>query len=351
MKNIKNPPFFSVIVPVYKVENYLEECLESICKQSFKDYELILIDDGSPDRCPQICDEYAEKDSRIRVIHKENAGLVEARKTGINNANGIYTVFVDSDDWIDEGLLMKAGKILQDKKIDIIAFDYFRNSLDDETVCRYKVLPGYYMGQQKQAEVDNKMICTGTYYEFGIAPSVWSKVFRTILIRDLLMQVDGNITMGEDAAITYPAILKADTILVSNDAFYHYRDVQGSMSQKYDSRYFNQIELVIDWFDARDYKELENQLTLYKQMLFEEGILRILIQSDSLLNGLEIVKTICQQERYQKLLDMIQPETLEPKKKFLMMSLQKRDYGAIYRAYALKRLKKSIKDTFKKWEK
>ena len=90
----------SVVVPVYKVEKYINKCIDSIINQTYKNLEIILVDDGSPDRCPQICDEYAKKDNRIKVIHKKNSGLGAARNTGIDAAKGEYIGFVDSDDWI-----------------------------------------------------------------------------------------------------------------------------------------------------------------------------------------------------------------------------------------------------------
>ena len=103
---------FSIIVPVYKVENYLEDCIESILHQSYKDFELILIDDGSPDKSPEICDEYNAKDDRISVIHKKNGGLSSARNAGLDNANGEYIVFIDSDDILREGALEKISNYL-----------------------------------------------------------------------------------------------------------------------------------------------------------------------------------------------------------------------------------------------
>ena len=97
----------SVIVPVYKVEEYLSECIESILAQTYEDFELILVDDGSPDKCPRICDEYAVKDTRIRVIHQDNGGLSVARNTGISEAKGEWLVFVDSDDFVDKKMYKK----------------------------------------------------------------------------------------------------------------------------------------------------------------------------------------------------------------------------------------------------
>ena len=97
--------FFSIIVPVYKVENYLSNCIESVLSQTFTDYELILVNDGSPDRCPEICDHYKEKDSRIQVIHKANGGLASARRAGIKIAKGEYVFNLDSDDLIEKNTL------------------------------------------------------------------------------------------------------------------------------------------------------------------------------------------------------------------------------------------------------
>lgn len=113
---------FSIIVPVYKVEKYLERCVDSILSQSFKDIEILLIDDGSPDKCPEICDRYASSDTRIRVYHKENGGLSDARNYGLSRACGDYVLFIDSDDCVVEGSLAEIAKIC-DLKPDVIAFD------------------------------------------------------------------------------------------------------------------------------------------------------------------------------------------------------------------------------------
>lgn len=96
-----NDPLISVIVPVYKVEKYLDECVESIVNQTYRNLEIILVDDGSPDNCPQMCDDWAKRDARIRVIHKENGGLSSARNAGLDVCTGEYISFIDSDDWLE----------------------------------------------------------------------------------------------------------------------------------------------------------------------------------------------------------------------------------------------------------
>lgn len=105
--NQNSSPKISVIVPVYKVEKYLRACIDSILAQTFTDFELILIDDGSPDNCGAICDEYAEKDARIRVFHKENGGVSSARNLGIERSRGEWIAFVDSDDWVESDKFSK----------------------------------------------------------------------------------------------------------------------------------------------------------------------------------------------------------------------------------------------------
>jgi len=115
---------FSVIVPVYKVEEYLEACVESVLNQTFSDFELILVDDGSPDRCPMMCDEYAKKDNRIKVVHKPNGGLASARQAGIKAAKGDYVFNLDSDDKIENDTLESAYKIISETNCDIVSFSY-----------------------------------------------------------------------------------------------------------------------------------------------------------------------------------------------------------------------------------
>ena len=114
---------FSVIVPVYNVENFLPECVESILNQTYSDFELILVDDGATDNCPQICDQYAERDNRVKVIHKKNGGLSDARNTGITVATGDYILFIDSDDyWNSPLVLKKINEIIENDRVDIVQF-------------------------------------------------------------------------------------------------------------------------------------------------------------------------------------------------------------------------------------
>ena len=117
-------PKVSIIIPVYNVEKYLNRCIKSILKQTFRDFELILVDDGSPDKCPQLCDDWCKKDKRIWVIHKENGGQSSARNVGLEAARGEYIGFVDSDDWIEKDMLQLLYDSILKCRADISMCDY-----------------------------------------------------------------------------------------------------------------------------------------------------------------------------------------------------------------------------------
>lgn len=134
-----NTPFISVIVPCYNVEQYLPKCIDSIVEQTYKNLEIILVDDGSPDRCGEICDEYARKDSRIKVIHKENGGLAAARNSGQDAASGFSMMFVDSDDWLEPDCCEKAMKAMMEHDVELVMFDEFvNNPYSQEIVHSFK---------------------------------------------------------------------------------------------------------------------------------------------------------------------------------------------------------------------
>lgn len=141
-------PEYSIIVPVYKVEPYLRQCVDSVLCQTFEDFELILVDDGSPDQCPAICDEYAAKDGRVCVIHKQNGGLSDARNTGVEAAKGEYLIFLDSDDWWeDKSFLRRIEEVKQE--CDIIYF-------------------GFRYNYQNRIRIDQMAQRLNNYYETGI---------------------------------------------------------------------------------------------------------------------------------------------------------------------------------------
>ena len=259
---------FSIIVPIYKVEEYLRECIDSLILQSYSNIEIILVDDGSPDNCSNICDEYAVKDSRIKVIHKENGGVVSARQIGSTIATGEYIVCVDGDDWIDENYIQKFAEIIDIYKPDMVMcgrVDVY-NSYNEERVLPYR--KGYYSKEHIIKEIFPILIQTknATYF----SPSIWAKVYRVELYHKFHQTVNEKIKIGEDSAFVIPCIYHANSIFVMEDCIYYYRQNLLSVTKQKKAfgwdgpeLLYRQLELHVD-IEKFDFKE-----QLYRKITHE----------------------------------------------------------------------------------
>lgn len=228
----------SVVVIIYKVEQYLNQCIDSILNQTYKNFELVLVDDGSPDNCPRICDEYAAKDSRIKVIHQENQGSVSARWNGFLNSTGEYISFIDGDDWIDSDMLERMISLADQKTVDMVIVGYKEVSESGSVNKCCPIESGYYSDDKIQCIYDKAMY-TGKFYEAGINASLWNKLIKRSLLLDGYIPADYTLKMGDDAAVSYPAISRAQSIVIENDYHpYNYRIVNGSLSRAFDKEYF-----------------------------------------------------------------------------------------------------------------
>lgn len=221
----------SVIVPVYNAEKYLQCCLDSVIGQTFTDIEIICINDGSTDQSPQILEAYAEKDSRIKVIHKENGGLVSARKAGIAVARGEYVGYVDSDDWIELNMYEKLYEKGRGHGCDMVASGLFRQFSDSFVKVTNTIAAGVYDREAIKQKILPYMLYNGIYYQMGVRPNLVNKLFKKELLLSAQMNVPENITNGEDVAVTYPSILNAERIMLTDEIYYHYRQHDSSMSK------------------------------------------------------------------------------------------------------------------------
>ena len=219
----------SVIIPVYNVKAYMECCMESILRQTYEDLQIIMVDDGSTDGSGQLCDYYAQKDHRIQVIHKENGGLVSARKAGLMLAKGEYISYVDSDDWLDLEAYQKLTELKT--QADIIAFAGREEYGDgiEQGIKKNTVKEGLYETNEALQELYHCMMATENFYENGILTYLWSKLFKRDLLYENQMTVPDDVSYGEDAACVYPCLLKARSILITNMPLYHYRIRSDSM--------------------------------------------------------------------------------------------------------------------------
>lgn len=227
MRYENNRPLISVIVPIYNGEDYVLKCIESITNQTYKNLEIILVDDGSTDASGDICDECMRKDSRIKVIHKVNEGLVSSRKAGIQIAKGYYATYVDGDDWIEPDMYEKLVDQILDA--DIIVSGVIRdygNHLIRET---NKIPDGIYEGNDLKTKIYSKMIYTGTFFERGIQPNIYKALYKREILLKNQIQLVNDIRLGEDAACFYPTILDANKVVLTSDCFYHYQIHKGSI--------------------------------------------------------------------------------------------------------------------------
>lgn len=219
----------SIIVPIYKIEDLLPECIESLICQTYRDIEIILVDDGSPDNCPKICDEYAKKDDRIRVIHKSNGGLVSARKAGLQIAKGDYIGYVDGDDWVEPQMYEDFANIASQYDADIIAAG-FKKDIGSFTSEKINSLPcGFYRGEQITDYIVPNMLYNQETNQPGIYTYVWNKILKKSVLYASQMNVDDDIFLGEDAACVYPGILQANSLYITDSCYYHYRQRSNSM--------------------------------------------------------------------------------------------------------------------------
>ena len=225
-----NSPVISVIVAVYKTEIYLKECVDSILSQTYANFEIILIDDCSPDNCPQMCDDYAKSDSRIKVIHHEkNQGSIVTYRDGLNCASGEYILFVDSDDWIEPDTIERLQKKANAEKCDIVYCDLIRFT-DDGKLTPY--VPFDCRGREKSDMILNMI--NGNLTQF-----IACRLFRRKLFDNMVWP---EYQFREDTVICIQLFLNAEKVGYEYSTLYHYRYNLGSITVKNHRPYLEREE-------------------------------------------------------------------------------------------------------------
>lgn len=236
--------FFSVIVPIYKVEKYLPTCIESVLNQTFSDFELILVDDGSTDSCPAICDGYAEKDSRIKVVHKKNGGLVSARQAGAEVCQGEYVFNLDGDDSIAPDALQSAYEIIKETNADIVSFSY--SEIKDSQIGKKvdDVLPE---GLYEKEDIINKIYPVLLCDENMLSAFyfIWGRAIKRELVRPVQLSVSTEVSHGEDVCCVVPCFLKAERVYFSRKSVYFYTVRGDSLSTSFKAKQITDISNTI----------------------------------------------------------------------------------------------------------
>ncbi len=254
---MQEKPKVSIIVPIYKVpQRFLCQCIESCINQTLKEIEIILVDDGSPDDCGNICDKYACKDTRVKVIHKENGGVSSARNIGIKNAIGEWIMFLDSDDWFEVNAVEIALQFVCKYNSDLIGFNHYYNSEKQEWLRKH-ISP--YIIERKGRELKWFVLdmmfpfydsCINSV-ETGAIRSVWGKLYRRNIISDNEMKFVEGLKISEDALFNIDYISYSKSVVLVDEYLMHYRVHSKSIMQRYNEDVLAINEYALDNYYLR----------------------------------------------------------------------------------------------------
>ena len=332
---------FSVIVPIYKIEKYLSRCIQSVLMQSFTDFEVILVDDGSPDNCPKICDDYATKDKRIKVIHKENGGLVSARQAGIKLASGDYIFHLDGDDALCEDALESAYEIINEYHPDIISFSYKpfvqgrvgdvvndlpEEGLYDKALMKEKIYPHL---------LSDKNMNHIFYFSWGKA------IKREIAIKHQL-NVNPKIFLGEDLSCAVPCYLDAETVYMSKKPIYLYTIRNDSLTNDFKSNQITQIADVIEGLrklDVQKPNDFEAQISRYSCFMCF-AVLALAAQGNHF-SSVKTIKELIKNSLHREEIKKAKFENITFKSRIAIFLMKKQCIGlAFYFLYLCKEIKR-----------
>ncbi|WP_455506827.1 glycosyltransferase family 2 protein [Clostridium sp.] len=246
-------PKVSVIVPIYKVENYLNRCVDSILNQTYKNIEVILVDDGSPDKCGEISDSYAINDSRVKSLHKENGGLSDARNYGMRYLTGEYVVFVDSDDWIKEEMIETLVGLAMDLKADIVQSGFYYVY---ETYLLYD--DRYYSEDMLPIQLNKNELMREIVINERVKNFAWGKLYKTNLIKDLYFEKG---LLFEDVFWAHKVMDRVDKYVICHKPMCYYLQRNDSIVSTYTVKNLDIIKGLKERhkFIEENYKELINE--------------------------------------------------------------------------------------------
>ena len=338
-------PYFSIILPVYNVEAYLERCILSVLEQSFRDYELILVDDGSKDASPEICEAYASRDDRIRVIHKPNGGLASARNAGLDIAGGKYIWWVDSDDYIEPGALEILYESSRETMPDLVKFDHYRVESTRWPVYS-NAEPGTYREEEIRRELLEKAFFSGGKYVLSACCHIYRREF---LEAWRLRFVSERIVGSEDYLFNLEAVYAARSVVVLRKALYYYEFRAGSLTQQYKSdlaeRYEKLTAELRSWY--RDAGAPDGYLRKINSFYLWHLIHSICFsyeytpaRNHTLKQGREIVRSLLKKESVQQALKNCDCSGFNRKQRLQLLAMRLKMEPLFYWLYVKKPMRK-----------
>lgn len=271
---MSNTPFFSIIMPIYNVEKHLTQAIDSVLTQTYKEFELILVDDCSPDNCLQLCEEYAKKDNRIKVIHhEENKGLSAARNTGLDNAIGCYIWFMDSDDYVDSYLLEKVYESINKNKAEVVLFGLVEEYYDQNGILHHtKEICPKEMYLENPKDIHEQVIDLEMQTLYGYA---WNKFYEVEYLKKIGLRYE-KVTLIEDILFNVQYFMEIKGLNVLSIMPYHYnKRMDNSLTSKFVPDYYKlhqkRVELIYEqylYWNACDDNVKNKLATIYIRYIF-----------------------------------------------------------------------------------
>lgn len=288
-------PTISIIVPVYNVEEFIRKCLDSILAQTFTDWECILVDDGSSDNSGDICDEYAQRDARFIVIHKENEGIAKARITAYNYSKGELITFIDSDDYVlPEYLELLAKPIIEDD-VDMVSCNYFDEFVDkNQITSSKKVLEGVYINESLNDFIGNHYFYDRTCKGFGMTNMLWTKMVRRNYVQKGL-EMGVGLWFGEDQVAVYFMLYHIRKLCLIPNRLYYYVHHKMQTTQRYDLTLWDSLIQMFETYQDIDRMKMSKKGLRIRTWLY----IRRTITAKMISNDID-VKTFVRHLTYMK---------------------------------------------------
>ena len=342
-------PLISVIVPVYKVEAYLTACVESVLAQTYHNFELILVDDGSPDNCPRMCDEFAARDSRIRVIHKENGGLSSARNAGIDAAKGSYLAFLDSDDLWTPFFLERLYRAIEETGAEL-AVCLFRRFRGEAPRDLPQAIPTQKLTQREAFEClfgqrnENMVVAPNKLYDSRVfsatnesAVVAWNKVYQADVFQNIRYPAG---KLHEDEAVIHEIIGAVNAVAWVDEAHYLYREAPNSITTaKFSLKRLDEMdakERRIAWFEKHNMPDLADRT----RIVYMSNLMRLYRTVQAQLEDRSAAKDACR-ELHKRFCELYGPELLrEQGIVFRVRCFLFRNLPSVYSLFEYHRLKR-----------
>lgn len=327
----------SIVLPIYNVEKYLDRCIESVINQTYRNLEILLVDDGSPDDCPQKCEEWAKKDDRIKVIHKANAGLGYARNTGIENASGEYICFFDSDDYIDPSTIEKAYNTAQKNNSDMVLFGHYDVNAQGKIVRTY--IPTIDKESYVSSEVQEVLLpdLVSDNPATGKSTNLWLSACFCMYSMKLILESNWRFAserdiISEDVYSLLRLYRNVEKVTIIPEAFYYYCENSTSLTHTYKADRFNRIKrfynACIDACDELNYNDEVKKRFSGPFISNTIAAMKMIIQADmSNDKKKSAFKAICKDEQLHKIINSVEVQKEKFTRRLLIWFLKARLYS------------------------